>query len=136
MTTKRFALGQVFRYSYKWAHAPNLDEPKERPACLVLKIGGPGGVKLAIVAISDQPSREEGLSIEIPQVEIARAGLSSHRSAYIQLSEVNLDRLENSHTFNPRAKILDSFSKSFVSLIGKKLAANIRSKRAVTILRS
>ncbi len=138
MKTDRFKAGCVFRYPYKWRHQEGRDaEPKDRPECVVLRIPHPSGVeRIAVVPTSDNPVAGEGLSIELPPLELAAAGLNSARRAYIHLHEVNFDRIENSFSFNPNARILGRFGKKFIALVVKQLAANIRAKRVTSIDRS
>jgi hypothetical protein len=139
MKTKAFRQGDVFKYPYLWFHqsAETNENPKDRPACLALKLEKmPGLTVLAILSISDQPNSDPAMSIEVPSQEIASSGLSEFRKAFIHLSEVNLDHQENSFSFNPNTKIMGQFSKKFIQTIGAQLALNMRAKRVTIIKRN
>lgn len=138
MKAERFKHGHVFKYPYKWQYMVSKEEqPKERPVCMVLKIERPvGGSAVAIVPISDRPTDEPGLSLEVPTDEAAMAGLSAFRRAHVHVNELNLDRTWNSYSFNPNTRIMGRFSKAFTSRISRQLVDNIKNGRAKIIDRS
>jgi hypothetical protein len=138
MKTDRFKTGCVFKYPFKWRYASGRDaEPKDRPVCMVLRVPHPSDIeRIAIVPISDRAMAEDGLSVELPRVELVAAGLNSARRAFVHLNQVNFDRIDNSFSFNPNARILGRFSKSFIAQITRQLVANIKNKRVTTIDRS
>lgn len=131
MKADRFKIGCVFKYPYKWHYTAGQDiDPKQRPVCMILRIpSSTGGERIAIVPISDRPTPGEGLSIEVPLEEAAAAGLNPSRRAFIHLNEVNFDRIENSYSFNPNARILGRFSKVFIERMTRQLVDNIKNKR-------
>jgi hypothetical protein len=139
MKSDRFKQGHVFRYPFRWKHEDGRAqaEPKQRPVCLVLKLPRPNGITgLAILPISDQPPEESVLGIEIPRHEIEAAGLSHFRNAYVHLREINIDRAENSYSFNPNTTILGRFSRMFLERIARQLVENIKANRVTRIDRN
>ena len=138
MKTDRFKTGCVFKYPFKWRSAASRDaEPKDRPVCMVLRVSHPSGFeRIAVVAISDRAMADDGSSIELPSTELVAAGLNPARRAFVHLNEVNFDRIDNSFSFNPNARVLGRFSKNFIAHISRQLVANIKNKRVTTIDRS
>jgi hypothetical protein len=139
MKAKAFQQGDVLKYPYRWRHqeAKPLDHHKDRPVCIALQIEREPGVNfIALLPISDQPNTDKNMTLKIPASELRLAGLSEFRDGYIHLSEVNLDRLQNSFSFNPKTKILGRFSKGFIQVVAKRLAENIRAKRIIMMTRT
>jgi len=93
------AIGSIVDYPYLWRRerdAGETERRKVRPACLVVSVTGASGEHLiGLVPITSQ--RPVGVrAIEVPQLELARAGLSHERRAWVIVSELNTDVLERS----------------------------------------
>jgi hypothetical protein len=138
MTTEKLQLGSVVQYAYLWQHdrAKGVEYPKDRPACIVLKLDvGQGLFHYALAAISDQKPTHPHDGFEIPLAEIKRGGLNVSRTAYIHLTEINLDSTYNSVALHYRMPIRGRLSGSFVQKITKQLIENIKMKRTVIVRR-
>jgi hypothetical protein len=87
--------GLVFRYEYVWKRqelAGQATGEKERPACVVLAIGGGAGEKrVLIVPITTQEPGGDIPAMEIPQAVKRYLGLDAGRPSWIILNEANLD---------------------------------------------
>lgn len=88
--------GDIIRYPYLWAWQRDLgrDEgEKERPACLALTIRSETQslTHLIILAISGTSPSVGQTAIEIPPLELRRAGLSDTKRGWITISEYNYD---------------------------------------------
>ncbi len=138
MKTDKLQLGSVIQYPYLWHHAwvAGIEFPKDRPACIVLKLeAGNGLFHYAIAPISDQRPKMSADGFEIPQVEIERGGLSIHRAAFVHLSDINLDSTFNSVALYHHMPTRGRFSGAFVAKITEQLIENIKLKRTVLIHR-
>lgn len=124
--------GTILKYPYLWRHQRALPEfiPKDRTACLIMKMKGLTKTHMVILAISDMGDSTSGTCIEIPEVEKRRAGLNEFRPAYIHLAEYNVDQTPDSLYYNPAAAPLGRLSKPFTAQVARALVANIRGKRA------
>jgi hypothetical protein len=121
--------GTVFHYPYLWGYEEDagIEHAKDRTSCLAISTIGQGGIVfLVIVAISDQASDDVMASLEVPETEIRRAGLNPGRKAYVHVNECNIDPLDLSWNFNPNAKQLGRFGKSFTEKIVASIARNLR----------
>ena len=132
------ARGTVFRYPYAWQpEDPAGPQPKDRPVCLLLELEtSAGAVFLGIVAISDKPNKERGMSMPVPADEMKRAGLTDMRMAYVHLDQYNIDRRSNSYTYDPKVQPMGAFSRAFTAALAETLAQNIRTRRALRIDRA
>jgi hypothetical protein len=138
MTTEKLQLGSVVQYAYLWHQdrVKGVEYPKDRPACIVLKLdAGLGVVRYALAPISDQKPKNGYDGFEIPLAEIKRGGLNISRTAYIHLNELNLDSTYNSVGLRYRMATRGKFSVSFVQKITQQLIENIRKKRTIMIKR-
>jgi hypothetical protein len=138
MTTDRLQLGSVIPYPYLWHHEfiEGVEFPKDRPACIVVKLDvGKGRFRYVIAPISDQRPESPLTGIEIPLAELERGGLSMHRKAFVHLADVNLDDTYNSFALYHRMPVKGRFSGPFVQRITKQLIENIKTKRTVLIHR-
>ena len=87
--------GLVFRYEYVWKRqelAGQATGDKERPACVVLAIGGAAGERrVLIVPITTRQPGRDIPAMEIPQAVKRHLGLDAGRPSWIILNEANLD---------------------------------------------
>jgi hypothetical protein len=135
MTIKsdRFKDGDIVRYPYLWLWQRDLgrDEgEKDRPACLAMTIKNETQklTHLVILAISGTPPTERQNAIEIPALELRRAGLTETKRGWITVSEYNYDILERSWDFPVNAPPLGRFSGPFLKLVQTALLETIRGK--------
>lgn len=127
-------VGDVLLYPYLWLTqqaAGETEGRKERPTVVALRIdrAGPTGTGLLLVAISSQPPREDQIAIEVPQMELHRAGLDRARPAWAYVSEYNTDVLEQSFYLDRGAEPIGRLSRSFVQQIAGALARTIRERK-------
>jgi hypothetical protein len=135
MTIKsdRFKDGDIVRYPYLWIWQRDLgrDEgEKDRPACLAMTIKNETQklTHLVILAISGTPPTERQNAIEIPALELRRAGLTDTRRGWITVSEYNYDILERSWDFPVNAPPLGRFSGPFLKLVQTAVLETLRGK--------
>lgn len=85
---------------------------------------------LVLLAISGTPPNPGQTALDIPPLELRRAGLRDWKDAWITVSEYNYDLAETSFYFDPDAKIQGRFSKAFLGEIAKALRHFITSADA------
>lgn len=138
MTTEELQLGSVIHYPFRWRHQlGGIPHPKDRPACIVLKLEvGEGQFLYAIAAISEKEPSEIHAAVEIPSPEKRLGGLDPDRRAFVQLAEINTDNAYNSYTIRRRMPVKGRFSAGFVKRISAALADNLRMKRIFLIDRT
>lgn len=117
--TDGFTNGSVVVYPYLWRWQEDEgreNAEKDRPVCLAIVVPDPGGQlnHLVILPISASPPREGQSSLEIPALEIHRAGLSMFKRGWITVSEYNYDVAERSYFFEANQKPLGQFSPRFL----------------------
>lgn len=87
--------GLVFQYEYVWkrqALSGQTVGEKERPACVVLAVGGGmGDRRVLIVPITAQPPAGGVPAVEIPPAVKRHLGLDMDYPSWIILSEANID---------------------------------------------
>ncbi|MBB4000135.1 hypothetical protein [Aureimonas pseudogalii] len=113
--------GSIIPYSYLFGWQRDRGETEgrksERPVCLLLAIPGRNVTNLVLLAISGEPPRSDQTALEIPLLEIRRAGLREWKQAWILVSEYNYDIAERSYYYNPNVEVRGSFSKGFLAKI-------------------
>lgn len=115
MTTKRFRQGDILSYPYRWKHAApaKVENPKDRPACVALKLKTIRGEDiLTFLPISDLPPEDPLSAIELTRSELTAMGLSESRRAFIHVSEANVDDVNNSMTISPKTRIIGRLPES------------------------
>ena len=103
-----FPAGAVITYPYLWrwqSEEGRLDAPKDRPTCLAITIPDPrqGLTHLVLLAISGTAPSEGQTALEIPVLELRRAGLSTLKRGWITSGELQrwVDRGVRGITSNP-----------------------------------
>lgn len=125
--------GSIISYPYLWAWQRDRGETegrKERPVCMLLTIPGRHETNLVLLAISGSPPRSDQTAIEIPPLEVRRAGLREWKQAWITVSEFNHDIAERSFYYDPNTEIRGSFSKGFLAKIALAIRPFIVSQAA------
>lgn len=116
---ERIESGLIVAYPYlwRWQHDEGRDNAeKDRPVCLalVLRDTVQGLTHLVILAISGTPPFKGRRALEIPMLEIRRAGLSTYKRAWLTVDEYNYDVAERSFYFEPNQKPRGSFGPRFM----------------------
>ena len=132
--TERFANGSIINYPYLWqwqAAKGRENAEKERPVCLALTIPD---LKLklthlVILPISSTEPFDDQTALEIPALEIRRAGLSPHKRSWITVSEYNYDIAERSFYLEPNQMPKGQFSPQFLEVIRAGLRPFIASRQ-------
>jgi hypothetical protein len=121
----------TYPYLWKWQHdRGEMEGRKDRPVCVILAVRGADGLThLALLAISSRPPGSEQVSVEVPEIECRRAGLSDAKGAWITVSEYNYDIAERSFFLDPNAPVLGRFSRSFVMKLAAAAAPLFRKKQ-------
>lgn len=84
---------------------------------------------LVILAISGTSPLDEQAAIEIPALEIRRAGLREHKRAWLTISEYNYDVAERSYHFDRSQEPQGRFSNKFLLEIQRALRPLLQSAR-------
>ena len=97
----RFESGTVIDYPYLWRWQKEEGREhgeKDRPACLALVVPDRDHAitHLMILAISSTSPNDDQFALEIPPLELRRAGLSAFMRGWISVGEYNYDMLERS----------------------------------------
>jgi hypothetical protein len=138
MIIKRFRQGDVLSYPYRWKHQPlsKLENPKDRPACIVLMLKDRNGADvLTILPISDLPPGDLSTAIELLPSELAAMGLTDKRKAYIHVSEANVDDIANSFTVSPKTRIIGRLSQQTLKRMLELLKIQLLTKNIELIRR-
>lgn len=133
MTTELFKDGHVVRYAYLWKWQSELgrtEGEKERPACVVMVIKDDvrSWTHLVVLAISGTPPKSDQTALEIPMLELKRAGLTDAKRGWITVSEYNYDILERSWDFPVNCPPLGRFSRPFLRQIQSAFLPTLRAK--------
>lgn len=139
MTKKQPQTGSIFHYPYLWSHEKDAgrENPKNRTVCLIVKIKHQtGDDHIVLLPISDNAPSPPSLSIAVPEIEKRRAGLDPSRAAYVHVDDYNVDILQRSWNYDPRAKVFGRFGKAFTAKISSALMQAIKSGLSLRIDRT
>ena len=124
--------GSVWNYPYLWRWQDKRGETegrKERPVVLTITLPkGENETHLYLLAITGTSPNEGNISLEIPEIEKRRVGLSPSKRQWIILDEHNFDIVEKSFYFD-RKQYIGQFSKNFII----ELAIQFRQSLKTTI---
>lgn len=125
-----FRSGDIVSYPYLWHwqhEAGRVNAEKDRPVCLALALPDKNKAltHLIIVAISGTSPLPEQRTIEIPDLEIKRAGLSAYKRAWVSVDEYNYDIAEKSFFFEPNQRLRGRFSDVFLRQILREVRQTI-----------
>ena len=133
MPTEAFKDGHIVRYPYLWLWQRDLgreEGEKDRPACLamIFRNEAQNLSHLVILAISGTPPSAGQVAVEVPQLELRRAGLTEAKRGWITVSEYNYDILERSWDFPVNTPPQGRFSRPFLKQVQAAVLATIRGK--------
>lgn len=133
MANKRFDDGAIVDYPYLWGWQSDqgqVDGDKSRPACLAAVIfdARQDIHHLVILAISGTAPKGAQSAIEIPSLELRRAGIDTLKQGWVTTSEYNYDVLERSYYFEPGQRPRGHFTKAFMRRIVEALRPMIAAK--------
>jgi hypothetical protein len=130
--------GDVWRYDYLWRWQHERGETagrKPRPVTVVaILVEQDAFTNLFLLPITGAAPDPARLAVEIPEIERRRAGLDD-KPLWIVFDEYNHDILEQSHVFDPTARI-GRFSANFHASLLRMFAASARNRRATRVPRS
>ncbi len=123
--------GAVLRYPYRWLAQSRRGEEsgrKDRPVCLVMAVHDPKADlhHLAFLAISSQPPGPQQETIEIPDIERKRAGLTGYPQAWIYVSEWNYDIAERSFYLDPLEPVMGTFTPRFLAIVARAFMPTLK----------
>ncbi|BCH22382.1 hypothetical protein MesoLjLc_21250 [Mesorhizobium sp. L-8-10] len=124
--TDRFPSGSIIRYPYLWRWQRNQgreNAEKDRPVCLAIALRDPARsiTHLVILPISGTSPLLGQLALEIPALELRRAGLSMFKRGWVTVDEFNYDIAERSYYFEPNQKPRGMFGPSFMEEIRRAI---------------
>ena len=125
--------GTVIHYPYLWKRESEKGENsgrKDRPACLAIAVPIKGLTYIYLLAITGQPPTADQTALEIPELELRRIGLKSHKRGWIIVSEHNRDIAERSYYFDPSVAPLGIFSEAFLLKIQRAALPYFKSTAA------
>ena len=127
--TNKLQDGQIYRYPFNWLRQAKLgltEGEKSRPCCLTMKVLAGTETWVYFLPISSSPPLSGDLALEIPPIEIKRAGLSEFKKAWIYF-EFNKDILEKSWYFNASEPPIGAVSPAFFArvVLGLRAAAKV-----------
>jgi hypothetical protein len=133
--TDRFPSGSIVSYPYlwRWQHDEGRENAeKDRPVCLAITIRDPEReiTHLVILPISGTPPYQGQAALEIPPLEIRRAGLSMFKRGWITVSEYNYDIAERSYYFEPNQKPRGMFGPSFMEEIRRAIRPMLAARQS------
>jgi len=124
--TDRFPNGSIVTYPYLWRWQENEGREhseKDRPVCVAITMADARQniTHPVILPISGTPPFRGQATLEIPPLEIRRAGLSMFKRGWITVGEYNYDIAERSYFFEPNQIPRGQFSPSFLEEIRQAL---------------
>jgi hypothetical protein len=128
-----FKSGSIISYPYlwRWQQVKGIEHgEKNRLVCLALILpdARQNITHLMLLAISSTSPFADQLTIEIPALELRRAGLSAFKQGWITVSEYNYDVAERSFYFESGQQPLGQFSPQFLENIRQKLRSLLERK--------
>jgi hypothetical protein len=130
--------GDVWRYDYLWRWQHERGETagrKPRPVTVVaVLVEKQNSTDLFLLPITGSSPDSSRLAIEIPEIERRRAGLDD-KPLWIVFDEYNHDILEESHVFDPTARV-GRFSPTFHASLLRMFASSARNRHATRVPRS
>jgi len=129
-------IGDIWRYPFLWEREQQAGEdPGRKPRNTALAAVVPVSEKsthLYLLAITGTEPRRDQDALEIPAMEIRRAGMTEYKRLWIILDEYNRDELHKSYYFAPNNQV-GAFSRAFVKVMSARFAEAIRSKSSKAV---
>lgn len=125
--------GSIIDYPYLWTRERDAGETegrKPRPVCLVISAVITSGEHVIILlAITSQAPRASTMAVEVPPLELRRAGLADHRRGWVIIDEYNADILERSWYYIP-LPARGTFSPAFLNQLLKAFRPTLAERGA------
>ena len=130
----RFESGSIISYPYLWrwqSAAGREHGEKDRPVCLAISVPDErqNVTHLVILAISATPPTDTEAALEIPPLELRRAGLSVLKRGWVTVGEYNYDTLERSFHLDSRQAPRGRFGPSFMEEVRQALRPLLAQRR-------
>ena len=129
-------IGDIWRYPFLWEteqKAGNEEGRKPRNTALAAVVPvSEKSTHLYLLAITGTEPRKGQDALEIPAMEIRRAGMTEYKRLWIILDEYNRDELHKSYYFEPNNQV-GAFSRAFVKVMSGRFAAAIRHKSSKAV---
>ncbi len=125
--------GVVIRYPYLWRRESEQGEDagrKDRPACLAISLQRDDLTYLYLLPITSQHPAGDQTALEIPEMELRRIGLRTHKRGWIIVSEHNRDIFERSFYLDRVIEPLGAFSDAFLLKIQRTSLPFFKSAQA------
>ncbi|WP_322996469.1 hypothetical protein [Castellaniella sp.] len=123
-----FRRGDVLAYPYLWRwqaeeNSSREHGEKERPVCMILTVTDKQGLThMLLLPISSKQPLDERDALEIPPLEMRRAGLTHYPRGWITITECNYDILERSYYLDQSQEVMGRFSEAYLEEIRKAFA--------------
>jgi len=124
--------GTLVEYQFLWRHEANAGQEegtKRRPCAIILRSPNPFSDRLFLIPITTKEPRASTPSLEIPELEARRMGLTEPLRRWVILDQVNVDEIP-SYVLEPDAKIGD-IGKSFFNKILTEFRAVISGRAMI-----
>jgi hypothetical protein len=118
--------GSVIVYPYLWRRQADRGETegrKDRPTAVVVRLASASASRVFLLAITSREPDRQTRSVEIPENERRRAGLSVDLRLWIIIDEMNVDVPGRSYYLRPQSP-MGSFSDQFFLPILRKIVAD------------
>lgn len=130
----RFPNGSIISYPYLWRWQEEEGREhgeKDRPVCLAITVADSrqNVTHMVILPISGTPPFQGQAALEIPPLEIRRAGLSMFKRGWITVGEYNYDIAERSYFFEPNQTPRGQFGPSFLEDIRQALRPMLNARQ-------
>jgi hypothetical protein len=132
---RKLSVGEIYRYPYLWRHEGVKGETegrKERPVCLMFQWQLADEILLLLLPVTGTPPRNDQEFIEVPVIELKRAGLETAKPGWIIISEGNIDVLSGSFYFDGSQKPIGKFGRTFMVGVLKKVHPFLKNRNMFT----
>ncbi len=126
-------IGQVWRYPYLWSHevdAGRSESRKQRPTAVsLLTTNNEGEAVVMLVPLTTLEPENNSYALEVPEIELRRAGLDPSVRAWVIANEYNFEAYKRTYYLEPRA-LKGEFTSMFIKLVQGKMIEAIKARKA------
>lgn len=126
-------IGQVWRYPYLWSHEVDTGRKegvKQRPTAVsLLTTNKDGEAVVMLVPLTTLEPENNPFAIEVPEIEMRRAGLDPSVRAWVIANEYNFEAYKRTYYLEPRA-LKGEFTSMFIKLVQGKMVEAIKARKA------